>query len=173
MECEDYADKITAKRVRRVIKGVKNTKDENLEKGLGGEFTYCTLGEATDIDKLLTGKSLPSFEGLGTLLFHTATDEVMDPAKINETTGYLGASADYHVWLIYKPDMNFLKSDKAALTLDRAKKIARAKRGKKRHLVFAPATFVSDKILNGGNSDKPLLVDYQPLPWSLYRVAGS
>lgn len=40
VECEDYADKITAERVRRVIKGVKNAKDENLQRGLGGSFSY-------------------------------------------------------------------------------------------------------------------------------------
>ena len=28
--CEDYADKITAERVRRVIKGVPKARDENL-----------------------------------------------------------------------------------------------------------------------------------------------
>ena len=44
VECEDYADTITAERVRRVINGVENAKDETLRKGLGGSFTYCTLG---------------------------------------------------------------------------------------------------------------------------------
>ena len=46
VECEDYADEITAERVRRVIKGVPTAKDKNLKKGLGGSFTYCTLGKA-------------------------------------------------------------------------------------------------------------------------------
>src|SRR5665647_2391368 len=41
--------------------------------GLGGEFTYCTLGEPLDIEKLLSGESLPAFEALGAWLFHTAT----------------------------------------------------------------------------------------------------
>ena len=45
VECEDYADKITAERVRRVIKGVPKAKEEKLKKGLGGSFTYCTLGK--------------------------------------------------------------------------------------------------------------------------------
>ena len=44
VECEDYADNLTAERVRRVIKGVANAKDENLKNGLGGNFTYSTLG---------------------------------------------------------------------------------------------------------------------------------
>jgi len=42
VECEDYADKITAERVHRVIKGVPEAKDENLKKGLGGaSILYC------------------------------------------------------------------------------------------------------------------------------------
>ena len=40
VEQEDYADKMTAERVRRVIKGVKTSKDEKLKKGLGGSFSY-------------------------------------------------------------------------------------------------------------------------------------
>ena len=40
VECEDYADTITAERVRRVIKGVPNARDKSLQEGLGGSFTY-------------------------------------------------------------------------------------------------------------------------------------
>ena len=48
VECEEYADKITAERVRRVIKGVPGAKDKALQEGLGGSFTYCTLGESAE-----------------------------------------------------------------------------------------------------------------------------
>ena len=51
VECEDYADKITAERVRRVIKGVPNAKDETLKNGLGDSFTYCTLGDEISPEK--------------------------------------------------------------------------------------------------------------------------
>lgn len=174
VECEDYANSVTAERVKRTIKGVPAAKDDALQDGLGGEFTYCELGEAVDMDKLLTGKSLPSFEALGTLLFHTATNnETIDPAKVDETTGYLGTSSEYHVWLIYKPDLGFLTSEESALTLDKAKEFAKTKNDEKRHLVFAPTRFASDKTLANENKGKGLPVDYQPLPWSLYRVVGS
>ena len=173
VECEDYADNITAERVRRVIKGVKTAKDQNLKEGLGGEFSYCELGEATDMDKLLTGERLPSFTALGALLFHTATRAAIDNAKIDQKIGYLGTSPDYHLWMIYQPDLAFLKSNGSALTLDKAQAIAKAKQDKKRHLVFAPATFVSSKTLNAANNGGGIAVDYQPLPWSLYRVVGN
>ena len=45
VECEDYADRITAERVRRVISGVPGARDKALRDGLGGSFTYCALGE--------------------------------------------------------------------------------------------------------------------------------
>ena len=35
VECEDYADTITAERVRRVIKGVPDARDKSLQEGLG------------------------------------------------------------------------------------------------------------------------------------------
>ena len=50
VECEDYADTITAERVRRVSKGVPNAKDQVLRDGLGGAFTYCTLGPPMEIE---------------------------------------------------------------------------------------------------------------------------
>src|SRR5205823_207410 len=64
VEQEDYADSITAERVRRVIKGVKSAKDENLKVGLGGSFTYAMLGAEYDVAKILAGKNLPSYEGM-------------------------------------------------------------------------------------------------------------
>ena len=41
-ECEDYAETVTAERVRRVINGVPSARDASLRDGLGGSFTYCT-----------------------------------------------------------------------------------------------------------------------------------
>jgi len=224
VECEDYADKLTAERVRRVIKGYEFegtqreellreklnftnlkkadklldqiTSIENLEghrfdnikkevkdgelivtgeknvkdrtEGLGGSYTYCTLGEPLELDKLLTGESLPSFEALGSVLFHMATNEAFDAAQLSEKDGigYLGESAGFHVWLIYKPELEFLKSREAALTLARAREFAEQKSPGKRHLVFAPARFVSQKMLNENN----LPVEFAPLPFALYRI---
>ena len=60
VECEDYADTITAERVRRVINGVPGARDESLREGLGGSFAYCTLGEPMEIEGMLTGEALPS-----------------------------------------------------------------------------------------------------------------
>lgn len=150
-----------------VVEGVKQI-TERME-GLGGEFTYCTLGEAVDMDRMLTGEALPAFDQLGALLFHMATNEAIQPSAVSVDeaagVGYLGESAQYHVWLIYKPELDFLKSREAALTLAKAQAFANAKPGKKQ-LVFAPAKFVSQKLL----AEAGLAVEFSPLPWALYRA---
>ncbi len=228
VECEEYADSLTAERVRRVIGGYsfKGTQREELLKksltftdlkkadkllhdiagienlythdfdkidkkvkdgellvegvksvterveGLGGGFTYCTLGEAVDLERMLTGENLPGFDQLGALLFHMATSEALDPAAIIEREdgcGYLGDSSAFHVWLIYKPDLGFLKSRDSALTLTKARELAASKPAGKRHLVFAPAKFVSQKVLD----EEKVPVEFAPLPWALYRIERS
>jgi adenine-specific DNA-methyltransferase len=133
--------------------------------GLGGSFTYCTLGDPLELDKVLTGKKLPSFAALGAALFHMATNRAFVPASMVESSGYLGEGGGRHVWLIYKPDLDWLKSPEAALTLQRAKDFAATKPGKA-HLVFAPSRFVSQKLL----SEQNIPVEFVPLPFALYRI---
>lgn len=221
VEMEDYADKLTAERVRRVINGYsfdgtqktellrkkigwkalekpdalrqkvaaienlhgheydrvkKEVKDAELivtgektvkekTEGLGGSFTYCTLGDAVEMDAVLSGESLPSYEALASVLFNTATSQAFDPAKLDEAKGYIGEAAGRHVWLLYKPNLEWLKSPDAALTLARAKIIAESD-SHANHLVFAPARYVSQKML----ADEKLNIEFAPLPFALYRV---
>lgn len=224
VEMEDYADRLTAERVRRAIKGydfkgtqrtellrerlnwraIEKAGDlvhkveaiENLHnheydrikkevqdgelivtgekivaeraEGLGGTFTYCSLGEPIELDKVLSGETLPSYDGLGAALFHMATNQALDPAAIREGDFYLGGTAALHVWLIYKPDLDWLKSADAALTLSRARAFAAAD-PEKRHLVFAPARYVSQKML----AEQSVPVEFVPLPFALYRIDRS
>jgi len=220
-EMEDYADELTAERVRRVMNGydfsgtqktellreklswtklqkadamvqsveaienlhgheydkigktVKNgelivtgeTKVERRADGLGGEFTYCTLGAPVELDAILSGKDLPKYTGLGAVLFHMATNGPLDSGAVDEGLFYLGESESQHVWLIYRPELDWLKSPEAALTLSFARKIVEEKTDKP-HLVFAPARYVSQKVLASEN----LPVEFAPLPFALYRV---
>ena len=224
VEMEDYADKVTAERVRRVIKGYdfKGTQKtellrekitwsklqkaekiteavqaiENLHgheydkisktvkggelivtgeksvkeraEGLGGSFTYCTLGDPVELDKILSGKSLPTWESLGKILFHMATNKVIDTKKVRKRDFYLGEADGQHIWLIYKPQLEWLKSPDSALTLSRAKSFAKTDR-KSKHLVIAPARYVSQKML----AEENIPVEFVPLPFALYRIEGS
>jgi adenine-specific DNA-methyltransferase len=133
--------------------------------GLGGTFTYCTLGPPVELDRVLAGDTLPSYAALRAALFHMATNRAFDARTIDEQNFYLGESDDRHVWLIYRPDLDWLKSPEAALTLSRAKSFAAAKPDKP-HLVFAPSRFVSQKMLAENN----LPVEFVPLPFALYRI---
>jgi len=168
VECESYADDLTAERVRRLVNGVPKSKDDDYKSGLGGNFTYCTLGDPVELDKILSGKTLPSYAGFGAPLFHMATNCALDPAAIREEDFYLGATEDQNIWLIYRPDLDWLKSPEAALTLGRAEAFA-ASDPNRRHLVFAPARFVSQKML----AERNIPVEFVPLPFALYRIARS
>ncbi len=123
------------------------------------------MGEPIELDKILTGKTLPDYAGLGAALFHMATNTSFDPKKMKASKFYLGESDAAHVWMLYKPDLDWLKSPDAALTLSKAKQYAESKPGK-RHLVFAPARYVSKKLLAENN----LSVEFVPLPYALYRI---
>ncbi|MCU0351869.1 MAG: site-specific DNA-methyltransferase [Flavobacterium sp.] len=75
VEMEDYANSITAERVRRVIKGIKTAKSDLLKKGTGGSFSYFELGDTIEMESLLKGNNLPSFTEFARYLFYTATGE--------------------------------------------------------------------------------------------------
>lgn len=221
VEMEDYADRLTAERVRRVIngydfKGTQKTellregitwsklqradrlteqveKIENLHRhefdritkqvkdgqlivtgektvaeraeGLGGSFTYCTLGQPVELDAILTGEDLPGFDALGGILFHMATSQPVPQGQTNADAFHVGMANGTRVWLIYRPDLDWLKSPDAALTLTFARQVTEAHPGE-RHLVFAPARYVSQRLLDA----EGLAVEFVPLPFALYRV---
>lgn len=151
------------------VEGVRRISE--MAPGLGGGFTYCTLGEAVELEKLLSGERLPAREALGAWLFYTATGATLPPLPKGAPTHYLGEALDKHVWLVYEPSLAFLKSPAAALTLSLAEGLQAwgrdhdGARGQapKGHLVFAPAKYLSNKQLKDHG------VDYAPLPFALYR----
>ena len=146
-----------------VVVGEKKV-EERVE-GLGGSFTFCTLGEPIDLDRILTGEQLPGFEQLGAVLFHMAAHRAADTAVMDAESGYLGETEEHVFWLIYRPDLEWLKSAEAALTLERAREIA-ASNPQKKHIVFAAARFVSRKLL----AEEKLPVEFAPLPYALFRL---
>jgi adenine-specific DNA-methyltransferase len=145
--------------VRRVIKGVKSAKDENLQKGLGGSFSYFELGKPIDAERILKGKDLPSFAEMARYVFYTAAGDEFNEKRVNEKTGLIGESKEYQVYLLYKPDMEYLKS--TALTLERAEALGKFA-GKKR-LVFAPAKYLDQEHL------ERLHIDFAQLPFEIYQ----
>lgn len=160
IEQEDYANTITAERVRRVIKGVPTSKNENLKNGLGGTFSYFELGPTIAMESILQGKHLPSYEEFARYIFYTATGEEFNEKKLNEKTGFIGETKNYELYMFYKPDVEWLKRN--ALTLDEVKALPKFK-GKQR-LVFAPAKYVDDYTCMENR------IDFCQLPYEIYKI---
>ncbi len=159
IEQEDYADTVTAERVRRVIKGVKASKDERLQNGLGGTFTYYDLGNALSEENLLRGNKMPSYVDLARYVFFTSTGEQLDDSQVKEKRWYLGESRNYEVYLLYQPDMEFLKH--RPLDLEFVKGLGNPK-GKTR-LVIASHKYVDDYVLHDNR------IEFCQLPFAIYR----
>lgn len=223
VECEDYADTLTAERVRRVIKGYpysgtqreelhrenitwstfekkqakvlehiasienlhgheydkikKQIKDgvltvtgerkvEKTAPGLGGSFTYCTLGDPIDIESLLTGKGLPSFEALARYVFYTATGQSLEKVGKPAPDGFIGETDLFRVHLFYQPEKEWLRSNDAALNAERMAAIEKSNKSGKRAIVFAVAKFMSQKELTARR------IEFCQLPYAVHRILG-
>lgn len=222
-ETEDYADRLTAERIRRVIEGYKCEgtqreellreplnwtklqkatflvkKAESIEQfegsrfdkvtktvedgalvvtgekkvtekteGLGGSFTFATLGQEMSLDKLLAD-GLPTFEALAKYVFYTATGRTLTEAPKQEagTVGFIGQTDMYRVHLHYQPDKSWLQSNGAALTEKMLVEMIATNSAKKRLLVFAPAKFMSQRELTR------LGVEFCQLPFAIHRILG-
>ena len=160
IECEDYADSITAERVRRVIKGVPTSKDPALKAGLGGTFSYFELGDPMRRQAILDGSSLPTYEKLAGYVFFTATGEEFDPEKVDQASWFIGSSQLYDLFLIYTDDIEALKD--LALTTEVAEKLPSSDR---RKLVFAPTKYMDPEFLHRYR------ITFQQLPFEIYEAA--
>ena len=166
VECEDYADKTTAERVRRVIKGIPKARNSNLKQGLGGSFSFCKLGEELNIENMLRGKDLPDYDALARHVAYTATGVAMDKIKAGKDY-FFGETADYRMHMIYRPERDFLCSSESALTWQVAERIGRSAQKKgKTALVFAPWKFISQKDLR---KEK---VTFCQLPYAIHQLFG-
>lgn len=164
VETEDYADSITAERVRRVIKGVPTAKDPSLQAGLAGSFTYCQLGQEINIENLLKGDALPEYDELSRYAFYTATGQTLDKVK-KGTDYFIGETDQYRVHVVYKPEIDFLRSGESALNFDLANSISKS-RGSKTALIFATHKYMGQKELT------EMGITYCQLPYAIHRVTG-
>lgn len=224
VECEDYADTLTAERVRRVINGypfkgnqkqellsekitwsvfekkhaellekiakveAKHSKDfdkikkelkdgvltvigerkvDEFAPGIGGSFTYCTLGEPIQIESLLTGDAMPSFDALARYVFYTATGQSLETVAKASADGFIGETDLFRIHLFYRPDSEWLRSNEAALNADKVEVIAKNNATKKRTIVFAVAKFMSQKDLTEKR------IEFCQLPYAIHRIMGA
>ena len=150
IECEDYADTITAERVRRVIKGVPNASNASLREGLGGSFTYGTLGKPFEIEGMLTGEALPSYESLAACLLSTASGISVGANALEQknSDGFFHSGDGIDYYLLYKPDLEYLRSNEAMLNLERAERIRDTNhQNGVRAIVYAPGKYMGQREL--------------------------
>ena len=175
VEREDHiANDITAERVRRVIKGVSGAKDKSLKDGLGGSFTYATLGEPIDIDSMLTGENLPAYETLASWLLHTATGlsapekELRRAAKHEIGLFHSTETTNFH--LLYRPDSDWLRSNEGMLNEDKARRISElAQENGRRAIVFGPGKYMGQREL----TDKRITFAQLPYELQTRMTAGT
>lgn len=167
VETEDYADTLTAERVRRVIKGVPGTKDAALKGGLGGSFTYCELGEPMDLERFFGGEGTPpTFEQVADYVAYTATGKTLERAEGED--GFVGHAGGYRLHLIYRPDSKWMRGEDAKLDLTAAERIAQAAKvdGGKPVLLFAAQKTMGQRWLTD------LGITFCQLPYSIHRILG-
>lgn len=164
VEMEDYANSITAERVRRVIKGVPSAKDEKLKNGLGGSFTFCKLGDEFNIEKILTGENLPEYQALANYVFYTATGKSLETHAKQRIDYFIGETDLYEVYLIYQPDIAFLRSNQSALNAKMVEIISQRSLSKKQKLVFASAKYMGQNELN----DHKII--FCQLPYAIHKI---
>jgi len=134
--------------------------------GLGGSFTFATLGQEMSLDKLLAD-GLPTFEALAKYVFFTATGLTLSEVpKPKAALGFIGETDLYRVHLLYQADKKWLQSNDAALTEKLVDEMVAANTGKKKLLIFAAAKFMGQRELSR------LGVDFCQLPYAIHRILG-
>ena len=162
VECEDYADTITAERVRRVINGVPNARDKSLKEGLGGAFTYCTLGEPIDINRMLTGESLPSYGDLASYLLNNAAVGLAPSRELapENDDGLFYRTSEQDYYLLYRPDLSWLQGNGGILKEELARRIHKMGR---RAVVYGVDKFMGQKFLTN------MGITFCQIPYEIYR----
>jgi adenine-specific DNA-methyltransferase len=162
VEMEDYANNITAERVRRVIKGVPTAKKPLVKQGLRGTFSYFELGDPIQLNNLLAGNKLPSWLEMARYVFYTTTGEEFDDKNAKPDKFFAGKTETRAIYVFYKPNIKWLKDYK--FTLKEAEEL-RTSSGTSKHItVYAPAKYVDSSSL------EELNMSFCQLPYEIYKL---
>lgn len=106
IEMMDYAETITAERVRRVIDGYGA--DNKAVSGTGGDFSYYTLGDRIFDDEDNLNESI----GIAKIRDYVARTEQLPGAELGEHPAWLGEKNRTGYYFHYQPDqVTFLNMD--------------------------------------------------------------
>ncbi|MCX6759441.1 MAG: site-specific DNA-methyltransferase [Candidatus Nealsonbacteria bacterium] len=135
---KNIAKKITAERIKRVIRGYfykKNRGEKIRVKGLGGGFEYVELGEPLFNENGMINEKV-SYGDMARYIFFTETHTNLESRNIKEN--YLGRYGDYHYFLLFDGIKNNILNRKFL-------KEIKKKDGKK--IVYADKCLLDEDIL--------------------------
>ena len=159
-------DKIRKEIKNGVLTVTGERKIEEKAPGLGGSFTFCTLGEPIEIESLLTGKGLPGFGTLARYVFYTAAGRSLETVAEPSADSFIGETELFRIHLFYQPDTAWLRSNEAALNAERVEAVAKGNKTGKRAIIFAVAKFMSQKELTARR------IEFCQLPYAVHRILG-
>ncbi|MBS1787399.1 MAG: site-specific DNA-methyltransferase [Acidobacteria bacterium] len=159
----NICQKITAERVRRVIKGysykTNGGKQQKVE-GLGGSFSYVRLGEPLFNEYRDLGDRLPTYEEVAKYVFYTETSRDFDPQAINRETGKIGEHNGASYYLLYTPN----ETDDQACDLTWLKQVGAADKNRKLVVYCEKIWLHQDDLLKyefeHGKEVRPMLVPF-------------
>ena len=129
VEMENYAESITAERVKRVVNGYAETE------GTGGGFTYYTLGE-TVLDEEHNLNAKLALHKIHQYIWYAETHAPYTAKATAE--GYLGKFNETGIYFHYTPD--------EVTTLDDAY-LMHVKQQAEQYIIYADMCLLSDKFL--------------------------
>ena len=103
----NLCDQLTAKRVRAVAQGYRNSKGEKVE-GLGGGFRYCELGEPL-FDEGGKIRETVCFSDLARHVYFTETGEPLPRERVTKSP-FIGECRGVGIYLLF----NGILGDKSA-----------------------------------------------------------
>ena len=98
---------------------------------------------------MLTGEALPSYSALAAnLLYTTSGVSVGADSLEGDDNGFFHSDDTNDYYLLYKPDLEYLRSDAAILNLERAERIRDASRENgKKAIVYAAGNYIGQREL--------------------------
>lgn len=139
IEMEDYADSITAERVKRVIHGYGEGK--SAVEGTGGDFCFYELGERLMLDNGAFNPDM-DIQNIRNYIWYTETKKSLPDIEPDNNKYFLAVDGDVAYYFCYEKD--------AVTTLDRAF-LRTIKTKAESYIIYADQCAVSDKELQKHN----------------------
>lgn len=150
VEMGDYADSITAERVRRVIKGYGEGKDA--VEGTGGSFSFYELGEPLFLsDGMLNPAAL--IDDIRSYVYFSETREAIDETSADDPY-YLGTHDNTAYYFCYDAEQQMVLSDSLLGTMHH--------RGEQ-YVIYADACLLSDEDMKRWN------ITFKKIPRDIVR----